>query len=94
MVEWLVPLALFWAFSALFLGGGHVRVEGRGMMQFIGLIATFVLYLVVWWGVRAAARGVGVIPSVLIATAVASLLLPILTLIGFRILGVRVSKAA
>ncbi len=94
MVEWLVPVSLYWALAALYLGGGHVRIEGGAVRQFIGLIDTYVLYLVVWWAVRAAVRGMGVIPSVLIATAVASLLLPVLSKIGFRIMGVRLSRAA
>lgn len=94
MVEWLVPVSLFWALSALYLGGGHVRIEGGALRQFIGLLDTFVLYLVVWWVVRMLARGAGVIPSILIATAIASLLLPVLSKVGFRIMGVRLSKAA
>ena len=93
MVEWLVPVTLFWALSAIYFGGGHVRIEGGTFGQFIGLLDTFVLYLVVWWVVRLLARGVGVIPSVLLATAAASLLLPVLAKVGFRIWGVRLKKA-
>jgi hypothetical protein len=94
VVEWLVPAALFWSLAALYLGGGHVNIQGGSFQQLVGLLDTFVLYLIVWAVVRALVRGaVGVVPSVLIATAVASLLLPLLAKFGFRVLGVRLSKA-
>jgi hypothetical protein len=37
---------------------------------------------------------VGTVPAVLFACVIATLLLPILTRVGFRVLGVRISKAA
>jgi hypothetical protein len=94
VVEWLVPICFFWILTSLILGGGDLDVRGGAAQQVLGLIATFAIYLAVWALVRMVARGSGVGTSVVIATAVASLLLPVLSRIGFRVMGVRLSKAA
>jgi hypothetical protein len=94
VVEWLAPICLFWILSSLILGGGDLEIRGGTVAQLFGLVVTFAIYLGVWALVRMVTRGTGVVTSVLIATAVASLLLPVLARIGFRLTGVRLTKLA
>jgi hypothetical protein len=96
VVEWLAPIALFWTTTAVYLGGFALKIEGgSGLTQTLGIVTTFALYLVVWAVLRMVLQGaVGTVPAVLFACVIATLLLPILTRVGFRVLGVRISKAA
>ena len=95
MVEWLAPISLYWTMAALYLGGFPLNVEGGGGGRHtFGVVLTFVLYLVVWFASRAALRGaVGVVPAVIFACLIATLLLPLLARVGFRVLGVRLTTA-
>lgn len=96
MLEWLVPISLFWTFIALYLGGFKIEIRGGGgFRQLIGLLGTFVLYLAAFFVLRMVLRGpVGTIGAVAVATLIATLLLPVLSRIGFMITGVRITKAA
>jgi hypothetical protein len=96
VVEWLAPIALFWTMASMYLGGFQIRIEGgSGLQQIIGLIITFALYLGAYTLLHMALRGVvGTVFSVIFACLIASLLMPILARIGFRLVGVRISKAA
>ena len=89
MGEWLVAVVLFWAVAALYFGGMERDVEGgTGFRQFIGLMLTYAIFLVVWAVVRrtvAPESAVGVI----VASAVAALLLPIWARVGFMAVGAR-----
>lgn len=92
MIPWVIAISLFWMASAVYLGGLDVRIEGGGgVRQVLGLIDSFVLFLLLWWGLRHLLEGLGpIVGGVLVPSAGAVLLLPILTRIGFRLLGVRV----
>lgn len=97
MLEWLVPISLFWALASLYIGGWPVTVEGgSGFRQVIGLVASFVLFLVVWAVLRAVIGGAGIVTGVVVPTAIVCLALPAIIWVGFRIMGVKVtlSKAA
>lgn len=94
MVEWLVPICLFWLLISLIIGGSGLDIRGGPLQQVLGLLGTFAIYLAVWAVVRMLARGSGVVTSVVIATVLASLLLPVLSKIGFRMLGARLSRTA
>lgn len=95
MLEWLAPIALFWTCIALYLGGFKIEIRGGGAFrQIIGLLGTFVLYLAAFFVARMVLRGpVGSIGAVAVASLIATLLLPILSRIGFMITGVRITKA-
>jgi hypothetical protein len=82
--------------AALYLGGFHLNIEGGGGIQtMLGLLVTFVLYLLVWFGVRTVLRGpVGTVFSVILACLVATVLLPILTRAAFRVFGIRITRPA
>jgi hypothetical protein len=96
MAEWLVPIALFWTLAALYLGGFPIRIEeSSGLKQFLGLLLTFALYLVVWWAVRMGIQSaLPAIASVIVATLVASVLIPVLSRVAFRVFGVRITGAS
>jgi hypothetical protein len=96
VVEWLAPIALFWTCAALYLGGFRIEIRGGGgVRQLIGLLDTFVLYMAVWFVVRLALRGLlGPIGAVVAGCLIAIVLLPVLSRIGFMVMGVRITKAA
>jgi len=95
VVEWLAPIALFWVMTALYLGGFALHIEGGGGgRQLAGVFVTFALYLLVWFGLRAVLRGpLGVVGGVMVACLLTTALLPVLTHVSFRILGIRVTAA-
>ena len=96
MVEWLAPIALFWIVTSIYLGGFALKFEGgSGLTQTLGILATFALFLVVWALLRMVLQGVvGTVPAVVFACVFTTLLLPILARVGFRVVGVRISKTA
>ncbi|NIP57400.1 MAG: hypothetical protein GWM92_04435 [Gemmatimonadetes bacterium] len=95
LVEWLAPVAAFWTLAAIYLGATPIRIEGGGgLRQIGGLLVTFALFLGVFAAARAILSGtLGVTLTVIVGTAAASLLLPILCRVGFRVLGVRIAGA-
>jgi len=96
VIEWLAPICLFWTVAALYLGGFKIEIRGgNGIRQFVGVLDTFVLYLAVWALLHMLLRGaIGSVGSVAVACIIATVLLPILSRIGFMIMGVRITKAA
>lgn len=96
MVEWLAPIALFWTMTALYLGGFPLHIEGGGAgRQLSGVLVTFTLYLAIWFALRALLRGpLGTVPGIAVSCLIATLLLPLLARVAFRILGVRITAAA
>ena len=96
MLEWLVPISMFWILAAIYLGGWPVEiVGGSGVKQVIGLVDSYVLYLVVWAILRAVLGGLGgLMWSVVIPTAVASLALPAIVWAGYIVVGVRIEKSS
>ena len=92
MLDWLVPISVFWIMAALYLGGMAVEVEGgSGFQQLLGLLVTFVLFLLVWTGLRVPLGGfVGLLGRLVLPTVLSILLLPVLARVGFRLTGSRV----
>lgn len=92
IVEWLVPVVVFWMVGAMYLGGAPIRIEGGGgVRQLGGLAASFVLFLAVWWGLRTVlATVLGTIGAIAAAAVVALILLPAVCKVGFRLFGVRI----
>lgn len=94
MVEWLAPVCFFWILTSIYLGGTAIEIRGGGPRQLFAVFVTFALYLVTFFLIRMVARGLGPVASVVAATVGAAFLLPILARIGFRVLGVRLSRPA
>lgn len=96
MLVWLVPIAVFWSLAALYVGGAAINIEGGGGgRQTLGLLLLFASYLGVYAvsgmvlaGVAGAAFGVIVFPLL-----IASIAMPLLTRVTFKIVGVSVSRA-
>lgn len=94
MIPWLIAISLFWLLSAVYLGGLNVEIEGGGgFRQTMGLIGSFVLFLLLWWLLRRLLGDLGpVVGDILVPSALAVLALPLLTRLGFRLLGVTVRR--
>lgn len=97
VVAWLVPVALFWTLSAMYLGGASLRIEGGGAFQHLGgLLVTFAAYLVVYGILRAILSGVAgsVVGGVVFPIIVTSIALPFLTNLAFRLFGVSITAVS
>lgn len=94
MLDWLVAVILFWVAAAMYFGGLQRDVEGgTGFRQFVGLLLTYAIFLVVW-GALYKTVGVETAKGVLIASAVAVVLLPIEVRLGFLLVGAHVRKGS
>jgi hypothetical protein len=94
MIAWLVPVSMFWLVAALYLGGFNLEIEGGGgLRQFVGLLVSFVLFVVVFRVLGMALGGVGPWLGRIVLPAVLSVaLLPIITRAGFSPVGVKIRK--
>jgi len=94
MLEWLLAGILFWVAGALYFGGMQRDVQGgTGFRQFIGLLLTYAVFLVVWRVVYMVI-GVETAKGVLVASLVAVLAMPLEVRAGFAIVGARVRRSA
>ena len=92
--HWLEPVVLFCGATALYFGGFQRDVEGgSGFRNFLGLVLTLVVFMVVW-GVVDRVVGPDTIKGILVASAVAGLAIPLEARIGFLIVGARVRRAS
>jgi hypothetical protein len=95
MLEWLPAICLFLLLSAIYLGGTRMDVSGGGGgRQVLGLIITFALYLIVWKVLHIGTASMGPVVGQLVPLVVAILLIPVLSRIGFRIVGAKLVKGA
>jgi hypothetical protein len=94
MLEWLTPICFFWLAAAIYLGGMAVDVEGgSGLRQILGLLVTFVLFLVVWKVWSLLLGGIApVLGDLVLPTVLSALLLPLVSRAGFGLMGVRVRR--
>lgn len=94
MLEWLIPVSLFWAAAAIYLGGMAVDiVGGNGLRQVIGLLATYVLFLVVWGVLSMILGGIApVLGGIILPSVLSVLALPLLSRAGFLIVGVKIKR--
>lgn len=93
MIEWLIPAGLFWVIAAVQFGGLLDVEGGSGFQQFLGLMATFILFLGAFALLRLALGGLGILGSVILPTAIPLLLLAWIGRLGFRLAGVKVRRA-
>lgn len=95
IVQWAVAISLFWLVSALFLGGGPIRMENTGAFRELGgLIVAFAAYLVVW-RLLVGALG-GALPSFaafVVGSLLSAGLVPVVSVAALRIFGTRVRRA-
>jgi hypothetical protein len=94
-IELLVPVSLFFSFTALYLGGMAVEVVGgTGPRQILSLIVMFVIYMAVWFGLHKVLGGTNasLILGVIVPTIVTSLALPLIARAAFMALGMKIQR--
>ncbi len=93
-MEWLLPICLFWTLAALYLGGFPVDVVGgNGFRQVMGVIDSYVLFILVWALLRAVLGGLGgLLWTAVMPTILVTLALPLIIWAGYIVMGVRVQK--
>ncbi|HJU66095.1 MAG TPA: hypothetical protein VJ596_10480 [Gemmatimonadaceae bacterium] len=92
MLEWLIPVSLFWILAAVLLGALPVNlVGGSGMQQILGLLLMYLFYLAVW-GILHRLLGDDIAVRVIVPTVIATLALPVLAKLAFAIVRVRVVR--
>ena len=92
--NWLEPMVVFFGATALYFGGFQRDVQGgSGFRQFLGVVLTLVVFLVVW-GVVHKVVGPDSVKGILVASAVAGLAIPLEARLGFLIVGARVRRAS
>jgi hypothetical protein len=90
MTDWLVAVPLFWFAAALYFGGFERDIEGgTGFRQFVGLMLSYVIFLVIWGVLHAYVAPESAL-GILIASLVAGLALPLEVRLGFLAVGARV----
>ena len=97
MLTWLIPIALFWGFAAVYLGGAPIRITGgKGLHHIAGLLLSFAAYLGVYAAIRAVLSGAlgAILGGLVVPILVASALIPLLAKFTFRLVGVRISSAS
>jgi hypothetical protein len=92
---WLLPVGLFWPIAALYLGGMLELRGGKPLVEMLGLGLCFVLSLVVWWGLRKVLTPIGPkLGGIALPTALMLAALPLILIIGYRLVGIRLVRAA
>ncbi len=92
----MLPLSLFWIIEATYLGGWPVDVHGgKGFQQVLGLLITYVLWVVVWHGLNLLLTPIGaVLGGIVFTSFLAAFLTPLVSWLGFKIVGVSIRKVA
>lgn len=93
MIPWLIPISLYWTLAAVYLGGSPLEIEGGGGgQQILGLLLHFAAYMVAYAIVRILFTGpLGeIVGGIVVPILVASILLPVLGKVAFRVVGVRI----
>ena len=90
----LLPAMLFWNLIALYLGGWPVDLRGgNGVRQILGLLLTFVLWVVVWELLHRVFVGFGpILGGIVITSFIAVALMPAVAWVGFKMVGVSVVR--
>jgi hypothetical protein len=90
-MDWLEAVVLFWFVAAVYFGGyEHDVAGGSGFRQFIGLVLTAVIFLVVWRVVETLLGGESAV-GILVGSLVAALAIPLEARIGFLVVGGRIT---
>ncbi len=96
MLAWLVPIAVFWSLAALYVGGAAINIEGGGGgRQTSGLLLLFAAYLGVYTVAGMALTGIAgtAFGGIVFPVLIASISIPLLTRVTFKLVGVSVSRA-
>ena len=96
MPDWLIPVSLFFPLVAIYLGGTAAQpVGGGGLRQVLGLILSLAVYFVAWRLVHGVLLDRGpVLGGVVLPTLIVMFALPLVTRLGFLLVGVKVMRVA
>ena len=97
MLPWLIPVALFWTLAALYLGGASITIEGGGgRRQLSGLFLLFATFLVLYGVLRMILGGIigPTLGGVVIPVVIASVMIPILAKLTFKVVGVSITRVS
>ena len=89
-----LPISLFPILAAVFLGGWHIDLHGgSGRREVLGLLISTVVWVVLWHLLHSLFLGFGpVLGGVVIASFVAAVLLPAVCWLGYKLVGVSITK--
>jgi hypothetical protein len=96
MALWLIPLTTFALFSSIFLGGTSVEPKGgNGLRQSLGLLASAVVHIVLWNGLRILfATFTGPVAAMIFASLLMIPGVALSTFIGFILFGVKLGQVS
>lgn len=89
----LLATGLFWVIASVQLGGLIDAEDGSGMQQVLGLIVTFVLYMLVFYGIRAVTGSLHPLLAFGLPLAIPMLALGWIARAGFRVVGVKIVES-
>ncbi len=93
MIDWIVPISLFWLMAAVFFGGLYDAEEGTSARQALGLLLTFAAYLGLFAVLRLVLGGfMGPLGRVILPTVIPTMALGRLGKIVFKLVGVRLTR--
>ncbi|MCG8467009.1 MAG: hypothetical protein MJB57_02225 [Gemmatimonadetes bacterium] len=93
MVEWLIPISLYWVIASVFFGGMYDAENGSGGQQLLGLLLCFVVYLLLFWVLRLALGGfMGPLGRVILPVAIPTMFLGRYGQIVFKLVGVNMKR--
>ena len=93
MIEWILPIGLFWVIASVQFGGLIDAENGSGFQQFLGLILTFAVFLAAIWVLHLALGGLPWLPRAILTNGIPLLALGWIGRIAFRVVGVRIVAA-
>ena len=93
MIEWVVPVSVYWLIAAVFFGGMYDAENGSGVQQLLGLLLTFAVFLLIFWVLRLALGGfMGPLGRIILPTAIPSMFMGRLGQVVFKLLGVNMKR--
>lgn len=93
MVEWVVPISIFWLMGAVFFGGMYDAENGSGLQQVLGLLLMFAVFLLLFWILRMVLGGfMGPVGRIILPTVIPAMLMGRLGQIVFKLVGVNMKR--
>ena len=99
MIEWMIPICLFWVLAAVFFGGMYDADDGSAGRQALGLLLLFGVYVGIYAVLRMALGGLGgenaflsTVFRLVVPAAIPTMLLGRLGKLIFKLVGVTISR--
>ena len=93
MVEWVIPISVYWVLGAVFFGGIYDAENGSGIQQVIGLLLTFAVFLLLFWVLRLALGNfMGPLGRIILPSVIPAMLLGRIGQVVFKLVGVNMKR--